>query len=133
MGIKNVSGVAPLMQVFDMRKSVAWYCDVLGFELVHKHEPEGHLHWAMLKLGGAVVMLNSKYEPENQPAQPEPALGREDSTLYFGCDDVDRAYEEVRKKWNEVKEPKTAYYGMRQMYLTDPDGFVLCFQHPAKN
>src|SRR4051794_36689393 len=60
MSIK-ATAVTALFQVFDMRKSVAFYCDVLGFELVHKHEPEGHLHWAMLKLDGAVVMLNSKY------------------------------------------------------------------------
>ena len=28
----------------------------------------------------------------------------------------------------EVKEPKVAPYGMKQLYLTDPDGYLLCFQ-----
>jgi len=29
--------------------------------------------------------------------------------------------------------PKTAPYGMRQLYVRDPDGYVLCFQWPATN
>ena len=33
MGIK-IQGMAPLIQVFDMPRSVAFYRDVLGFELV---------------------------------------------------------------------------------------------------
>ena len=31
----------------------------------------------------------------------------------------------------DLKEPKVAPYGMRQLYLTDPDGYGLCFQWPA--
>ena len=28
--------------------------------------------------------------------------------------------------------PKVAPYGMRQLYLSDPDGYGLCFQHPVE-
>jgi hypothetical protein len=27
--------------------------------------------------------------------------------------------------------PKVAPYGMKQLYVTDPDGYILCFQWPA--
>lgn len=27
--------------------------------------------------------------------------------------------------------PKVALYGMKQLYATDPDGYILCFQWPA--
>jgi hypothetical protein len=27
-----------------------------------------------------------------------------------------------------TKKPKVAPYGMKQLYLTDPDGYLLCFQ-----
>jgi glyoxylase I family protein len=30
-----------------------------------------------------------------------------------------------------VKPPKVAPYGMKQLYVKDPDGYVLCFQWPA--
>ena len=125
--------VTTLLQVFDMRKSVAFYCDVLGFELLQKHEPDGHLYWAMLKLGGATIMLNSMYEDDDRPPAPDPqrAAVHRDTTLYFGCPDVSEAYEHLRAKGIDVKPPKVAYYGMKQLYLSDPDGYELCFQQPA--
>src|SRR5438552_10049982 len=109
----TASSITPLLQVFDMRKSVAWYCDVLGFELTQKHEPDGHLYWAMLKLGGAVLMLNSKYEDDQRPAAPVRAPEHADVTLYFSCPDVDDAYEQVRAKLPNVKVPNVTYYGMK--------------------
>jgi catechol 2,3-dioxygenase-like lactoylglutathione lyase family enzyme len=33
MGIE-LKGMVPSMEVFDTRKSIAFYCDVLGFEIV---------------------------------------------------------------------------------------------------
>jgi hypothetical protein len=30
-----------------------------------------------------------------------------------------------------VKGPRTASYGMRQLFLRDPDGYELCFQARA--
>jgi len=129
----TANGVTALFQVFDMRKSVAFYCDTLGFELLQKHEPDGHLYWAQLKLGGAMVMLNSMYEDEDRPPAPDPERSgmHKDTTLYFACPDVDQAYEHLRAKGADVKPPQVAYYGMKQLYLSDPDGYMLCFQQPA--
>ncbi|MGD0390256.1 MAG: VOC family protein [Tepidisphaeraceae bacterium] len=125
--------VTPLIQVFDMRRSVAWYRDVLGFEVLQTHEPDGHLYWAMLKLGDAVLMLNAKYEDDKRPpAPPERVDGHDDLTLYFDCPDVDEAYEFLKSRGCDAAAPQTTYYGMRQLTVTDPDGFELCFQHPAK-
>ena len=131
----TATSVTPLLEVYDMRCSVAFYCDLLGFALVDKYEPDGNLYWAMLKLGGATgggatIMLNSRYEAKDQPAQADPSLrpGHADTTLFFMCDDVDAAYAHVRAKGIDAKEPANTHYGMRQLYLTDPDGFQLCFQ-----
>ena len=52
-------------------------------------------------------------------------------TLYFSCPNVDEAYEHVRAKLPDVKPPMVTYYGMKQLTITDPDGFDLCFQHPG--
>ena len=128
----DLTGVTTLLQVFDMRSSVAFYRDVLGFEVVSSYEPEGHLYWVMLKNGGASLMLNAKYEDSERPTAPEPVTRDEDVTLYFGCKEVDAFYAELREKGVPVQQPQTAFYGMRQMYLTDLDGYHLCFQHRVK-
>jgi uncharacterized glyoxalase superfamily protein PhnB len=52
-------------------------------------------------------------------------------TLYFGCRDVDAAYSHLLAKGIDVRPPKVSWYGMKQLYLKDPDGYLICFQWPA--
>jgi glyoxylase I family protein len=51
--------------------------------------------------------------------------------LYFGCPDVDAAFEHFRRRGVDVTPPKIASYGMKQLYVRDPDGYTLCFQWTA--
>jgi len=48
--------------------------------------------------------------------------------LYFGCPDVDSAYQQLLSNGLRPDPPKMAWYGMKQLYLKDPDGFGICFQ-----
>lgn len=131
----DVRGVCVLLQVFDMPTSVRFYRDVLGFEVVQTSVREGdQFDWGMLRLGEATLMLNTAYEQEYRPPQPDKVLvaGHGDTCLYFGCPDVDAAYRHLLDHGVEVEEPKVAPYGMKQLYLRDPDGYALCFQWPAE-
>lgn len=131
----DVRGVCVLLQVFDMPTSVRFYRDVLGFEVVQTSAREGdQFDWGLLRLGEATLMLNTAYEQEYRPPQPDKSLaaGHGDTCLYFGCPDVDAAYRHLVDHGVEVKEPKVAPYGMKQLYLRDPDGYALCFQWPAE-
>lgn len=127
----RATDVTALLQVFDMRRSVAFYRDILGFEVIAAHEPEGQLHWAMLKLDQAVIMLNSRYEDDARPAVEQPVPSHGDVTLYFGCPDVEEAYQLLRSKPVALSPPVVTYYGMKQLTLADPDGYALCFQQKA--
>jgi hypothetical protein len=76
-------------------------------------------------------MLNTAYESDgDRPVPPDGArvAAHGDTGLFLGCPDVDGAYEELRSKSVAVREPVVAPYGMKQMYLHDPDGYELCFQ-----
>jgi uncharacterized glyoxalase superfamily protein PhnB len=66
------------------------------------------------------------------PADRVRVAAHGDTGLFFGCPDVDGAYEELRDKGVVVKPPQVARYGMKQMYLKDPDGYGLCFQWRAE-
>lgn len=129
----DVRGVCPLLQVYDMPTAVKFYRDVLGFEVVGTSSEMGadKYHWVWLRLGGAEVMLNTAYEFDSErpvPADRARVAAHEDTTLYLGCPDVDGAYEVLIEKGLAVKPPHVAPYGMKQMYLKDPDGYGLCFQ-----
>ena len=131
----DVRGVCVLLQVFDMPASVRFYRDVLGFEVVQTSVREGdQFDWGMLRLGEATLMLNTAYEQEYRPPQPDKSLvaGHGDTCLYFGCPDVDAAYHHLLDHGVEVEEPKVAPYGMKQLYVRDPDGYGLCFQWSAE-
>lgn len=131
----EVRGVCTLLQVFDMPTSVRFYRDVLGFEIIETSPRDGdQFDWGLLRLNDAQVMLNTAYEQESRPAQPDAArvAAHRDTCLYFGCPDVDAAYRHLRAHGIDVNEPKVAPYGMKQLYVSDPDGYELCFQWPAR-
>ena len=130
----EIRGMAPLFQVFDMSTSIQFYRDVLGFEVVTTSTPRGaHFDWALLRLNGVEVMLNTAYEQDSRPPAPEPSriAAHDDTCLYFSCPDVDAAYSFLRSCCVNLKPPEVAHYGMKQLYLHDPDGYSLCFQWRA--
>ena len=130
----EVRGVCTLLQVFDMPTSVQFYRDVLGFEVVQTTAREGdQFDWGLLRLNDTQVMLNTAYEQEHRPAQPDPAgiKAHHDVCLYFSCPDVDAAYRHLRAQGVEVEEPQIAPWRSKQLYLRDPDGYTLCFQWPT--
>lgn len=128
-------GLCPLLQVFDMPKAIAFYRDVLGFEVVNSAPPGDTCDWAFLRLNGAELMLNTAYEGPDRPAAPDPSrvAAHGDTALFIGCPDLDAAYVYLRGKGLDVKEPVVRDYGMKQLYLKDPDGYELCFQCNHKN
>ena len=133
----EIQGLSPLLQVFDMPTSIRFYRDVLGFKVTGmspalSDDPDD-VNWAMLQLCDATLMLNTAYEPQDRPAAPDKARRycHDDTCIYFGCADVDGTYDYLRAMGLELEEPKIAYYGMKQLYLKDPDGFGLCFQWKA--
>src|SRR5208282_4989158 len=112
MGI-DIRGMTPLLQVFDMPTSIAFYRDVLGFEVVSTSTPRGeHFDWALLRLNGVELMLNTAYEQDARPAAPDAArlAAHDDTCLYFGCPDVDAAYAYLRGRGVALEEPKVAHY-----------------------
>jgi len=131
----RVRGLAPLLQVFDMPTSIKFYRDVLGFEVAATSNPgSDNFGWALLKLNGTDLMLNTAYDDDMRPTVPDPArvAAHDDTAIYFGCPDVEAAYQYLLERGLDVEEPKIAHYGMKQLYLKDPDGYVLCFQWRAK-
>jgi catechol 2,3-dioxygenase-like lactoylglutathione lyase family enzyme len=128
----DIRGMAPLLEVFDMAASLAFYRGVLGFEVVSTSEPDPD-HWVLLRLNGVELMLEPAHEPGARPPAPdrERVAAHGDTALYFGCPDVDAAYAHLRAHALAAEKPRVAPYGMKQLYVTDPDGYVLCFQWPA--
>lgn len=135
----KVSGMTPLLQVFDMPTAVRFYRDALGFT-VRNHSPlvrgaQGeYFHWALLRVDDIGLMLNTAYDEGQRPASPEAArvAAHGDTALFFDCPDVEDLYVRLRAFGAKVEEPlATTPYGMKRFTISDPDGYHLCFQRPA--
>lgn len=133
MGIE-VRGLSPLLEVFDMPTSLAFYRDKLGFRVTGNSGQGDESGWVMLELGASTIMLNTAYDDGERPDAPDSAraAAHSDTCIYFGCPDPDAAYEHLKEKGVILEPPSDAPYGMRQLYLSDPDGYSLCFQWPVK-
>ncbi|MEZ5998443.1 MAG: VOC family protein [Hyphomonas sp.] len=132
------TGMTPLIQVYDMAEALRFYRDILGFEVVacspEVETPEGRFsHWMWLRLGPADLMLNTAYDAGERPPQRVSSQQdfHRDVCLYFGCDDIDAVFHVLSQRLKGLDPPQTAPYGMRQLYLQDPDGYGICFQVPA--
>ncbi len=130
---KVIRSLTPLIQVVDMPRSLAFYRDVLGFTVVSDSGEGDNSSWVWLQLNGLDLMLNDQYEPGNVPPVPpiERVRWHSDTCIYLSCPDVDAVYEYLVSKGIAADPPKVAPYGMKQLYLTDPDNYGICFQWPA--
>jgi len=131
-----VQGLSPLLYVFDIARSVHFYCDLLGFEVTAQgsyHGP-GLLHWAELQMNGKEVLLKSAYADGERPAQPDPCrmAAHADTVLMFCCPEVDAAYGHLVEAGMKVEPPTVARYGLKELFVRDPDGYEICFQWPEK-
>ena len=133
----HIESAVPLLAVFDVPRSIAFYRDALGFEVANTSKPftdaKDDYGWAMLRLNGVELMLNNMHEDNIRPSEPDQArvAAHADTIIYFACRDVDGAYATLSAQGIAASQPKVAYYGMKQTYVTDPDGYTLCFQWPV--
>jgi glyoxylase I family protein len=126
-------GVAPLLQVYDMPAAVRFYRDLLGFQLLNQSRDGEEFDWCLLSRNGAEVMLNTMYESERRPLQPDShrTAAHADTGLYFACRELDSAYQHLRANGIRADPPRVVPYGMRQLSFRDPDGYAICFQWPV--
>jgi catechol 2,3-dioxygenase-like lactoylglutathione lyase family enzyme len=124
--------LVPLLQVFDMPQSLKFYRDVLGFEVDDDSGEGDQSDWISLLRKGVYLMLNAAFESDQRPDRPDTSRwkGHADVGLFFFCKDLDGLYEQLKAQNVRLAPPVIRDYGMRQLYVQDPDGYTLCFQCP---
>jgi catechol 2,3-dioxygenase-like lactoylglutathione lyase family enzyme len=110
--------VVPQLRVIDWKRSRAFYCDGLGFnvEWEHRFEP-GFPVFAKLTLDGMSIFL-TEHAGDCQVG----------GAAYFLVDDVDAFYQAVRSRGSTaVEQPEDTPWGTREITIVDPDGNRLRF------
>ncbi|HSF45121.1 MAG TPA: VOC family protein [Chitinophagaceae bacterium] len=129
----QIEGMAPLLQVFDLLKSLKFYRDVLGFTVQQSSGEDEDMHWVSLHCNGVDLMLHSLYEIGQRPAMPDPARteAHKDTVIFFGSPDIDQAYQHLREHGVALAPPEITGYGWKAINFYDPDGYQICMHWPA--
>ena len=113
-----IYNLQPMLQARDLRASMRFYTEVLGFKVDGVWPDEDNATWCGLTSGNARIML-TQIEPGAEPTLT--------GYIYMYPDDVDAAWEHM-KDHTEVDAPLTVTdYGMKEFVIHDPDGYHLSF------
>jgi uncharacterized glyoxalase superfamily protein PhnB len=125
----RLASVSPGLTVNDIEKSLAWYCDVLGFTVDQRWESDGKLMGAEVKAGSVVFMIG----------QDDWKKGRDrvkGAGVRIYCDtdqDIDRLAARIKANGGTLaQEPKDQPWGMRDLAIDDPDGYKITIARDLK-
>ncbi len=125
----SLSSTSPSLTVGDIAKSLAWYRDVLGFEVEERWEQDGKLAGVMVRAGDARFMLGQDDWKKGRDRKKG-----EGFRLY--CEtrkNIDALAEKIKARGGTLdQEPQDEPWGVRDFSLTDPDGFKLTIAGEAK-
>lgn len=109
----------------DYRRSKAFYCDVLGFELVAETYRSERDSWKgdLALQGRYVIELFSFPSPPPRPSQPEACGLRH---LAFAVTDIDEACDALKRAGVACESVRVDEFTQRRFtFLRDPDGLPL--------
>jgi catechol 2,3-dioxygenase-like lactoylglutathione lyase family enzyme len=124
----SYASMRPLLMVANLKESIDFYTDVLGFT-VGATWPEENPFWAALSAGSAALMLNYVGDPHDDGDgvihSHEPEFN---GALYF---DVEGSIEDlqarIKAKAPSCTEIEVMPYGMKEFSVQDPNGYNLSF------
>ena len=126
------AALVPELSVSDIGRSLAFYCQVLGFSVRYRRPAEG---FAYLELGQAELMLDQLGTSRDWVTGPlEPPLGR-GINLQIAVADLGPLLERLAVAGVELFQPaETRTYLVGEQFITqhqfcvqDPDGYLLRF------
>ena len=118
--------LVPTLIVDDMPTTIAFYHDVLEFELVDAQPPDDPW-WTRLRCGAVEIMLQTRQSLlQEYPFYGDRPLGGT-FNLYIEMDQIDAYYTRVKTRIIPYFELADEPYGMREFTIWDNNGVVVAF------
>ncbi len=121
--------MAPFFIVESVSRSIAFYRDLLGFEVVYQDGGEGEPFFAMLRRDSAMLMVKAD---EVAPLPNHERHPRMRWDAYVHSPDPDALAAEFTGRGVALSKPiEDTEEGLRAFEIADVDGHVLCFGRPS--
>ena len=122
-------GINVSLTVKDIRRSMAWYRDVIGFTVEREIERDGTLRAVRLKSGAIDILINQ----DDGGKGFDRVKGEGFSIQFTTPQTVDAIAARIKAAGGTLgTEPADAPWGARFFRLVDPDGFKLVISSPLK-
>ncbi len=129
--------LTPNMAVEDVRETVEYYVKNFGFKLVMAVSEDKssvgdelvdgkEYIWANIMSGEVGIMFQRVDNLKEDVGNFFDTIGSSVS-FYIEVEDVDALYASVINSVDIHKEIETSWYGMREFYVKDPNGYILAF------
>ena len=117
----KILGLSPIIMVSDIEQTKKFYANVLEFDLVIDNQKS---RYAMLQRGPAMLAFIENRSDEAKTATSEHASAQ---LWVTGIDHIWSDLEPRLADWPDctVKAPHDRDYGVREIHLKDPDGFLI--------
>jgi len=118
----SATALGASLTVKDLRKSLAWYRDVVGFTVDREHERDGQLRAVSLRAGAVRILIN-----QDDGAKGLDRVKGEGFSLQFTVPgSVDDIANRIKQCGGTLEsEPADMPWGPRVFRVRDPDGFKL--------
>ena len=113
--------------VQDVNKTVKWYKNSLGFELVISVPESGKYEWALMKKDSVEIMFQTKKSLDGEIPYLKNIPVAGSIILYIEVDNIKKMYNGLREEIKIIKELHKTFYGSEEFAISDCNGFVLLF------
>ncbi len=128
MSQANLGPVSPCFIVTDVKRTIAFYCDKLGFESRFR-EPDDDPFFAIVGRDRAQLFVKAEKNVLPQPNHTRHEFMRLDAFVYV--EDPDALAAELSGRGVDFSSPlKDTHDGLRGFEISDPDGYVSFFGRP---
>ena len=134
----KVDTLTPNLAVADIRQTVQFYCENLGFELVmavpetqdgidqQLSEDKTYVYAMLNKDNASLMFQRIDTLKEDVTLFDKTEIGASVS-LYMQGKGIDAFFEELKNKNIQITEMRLTWYGIKEFYIKDNNGYILGF------
>jgi uncharacterized glyoxalase superfamily protein PhnB len=113
--------------VDDINKTITFYRNVLGFELVNAEPDNGDIHWALMRGDGIELMFQTRDSISKEHSEFQKMDTNAPMCLYINMDNVNKLYTQLKDKIQILTDLHITNYGAVEFSISDCNGYVLTF------
>jgi uncharacterized glyoxalase superfamily protein PhnB len=114
--------ITPELTVDDIKSTISFYRDILGFELVFTVPNKDHIDWALMSNGEVEIMFHAKVSRHAKKHAVEDIVA-----FHFEGEGVKELYESVKGKVKIDRHLYPTFYGTNEFSIRDNNGCTLVF------